>query len=76
MLTKAGITLGGLSGQAWRQLSPDQIAQRCLAEAGNDPDRATRLVGRYAHGARQRATVAAIGSALLRASTAAKGGVS
>ena len=74
MLTKAGITLGGLSGQAWRQLSPNQIAQRCLTEAGNDPDRATRLVGRYAHGGRQRAAVAVIGKALLRASTPRKEG--
>jgi hypothetical protein len=56
--------------------TPEQLAHDCLAEACNNPERAIALASRYAHGARMRATVAAIGSAFLRASTAAKGGAS
>jgi hypothetical protein len=48
--------------------SPEDIARACLATAGNNPERAIALASGYAHGARLRATIAAIGSALLRAS--------
>lgn len=44
----------------------EQIAQACLAEARNNPERAIALAGRHAHGATLRAVVAAIGSELLR----------
>jgi hypothetical protein len=47
---------------------PEQLAHDCLTEARNNPKRAIALAGRYAHGARLRATIAAIGSALLRVS--------
>jgi hypothetical protein len=45
--------------------TPREIAKRCLADAGNNPDRAIALAGRHARGARLRATVVAIGDALL-----------
>jgi hypothetical protein len=51
--------------------TPEQIARRCLAEAHNNPDRAIALAGRYARGGKLRATVAAIGTGLLRAPTLA-----
>jgi hypothetical protein len=56
--------------------TPEQIARECLAEACNNPDRAIALAGKRARGAKLRATVVAIGSALLRASPPAKGGAS
>jgi hypothetical protein len=46
--------------------SPDRLARQCLAEARNNPDRAIALAGRHARGATLRATIAAIGTALLR----------
>jgi hypothetical protein len=52
--------------------TPEQLAHDCLAEARN-PERAIALASRYAHGARLRATIAAIANAFLRASTAAEG---
>jgi hypothetical protein len=55
--------------------TPEEIARACLAAARNNPERAIALAGRHAHGAKMRAVVAAIGTALLRASPAAKGGV-
>jgi hypothetical protein len=73
MLTnKGGITLGGLFAQGWRQLSPEQIAQHCLKEAGNDLDRARVLAGRYTYGPRQREVNAAICNAFLHASAPRK----
>jgi hypothetical protein len=48
--------------------TPERIARECLAEAGNNPDRAITLAGRRARGATLRATVAAIGTAFLRTS--------
>jgi hypothetical protein len=53
--------------------TPEQIAQDCLAAARGNPERAILLAGRHAHGAKMRAVVAAIGTAFLRASTAADG---
>ena len=47
-------------------LTPKQLARECLAEGRNNPDSAITLARRYACGTRLRATVAAIGSALLR----------
>jgi hypothetical protein len=51
-----------------RDLTPQQLARECLAETGGDLDRAVRLAGKRARGAKLRATVYEIGSALLRAS--------
>jgi hypothetical protein len=49
-------------------LTPAQLAQRVLDETGGDRIQAVRLAGRYARGARLRATIAMIGSTLLRRS--------
>jgi hypothetical protein len=43
--------------------SIEHTAQRCLAEAGNNPDRAIKLAGKYARGAKLRAVVVAIANA-------------
>jgi hypothetical protein len=56
---------------------PNAFARQCLEEAGGDPSRAIALVRKYVIGkSSQRATIAAIGSALLRASTSIKKGAS
>src|SRR5258707_138681 len=46
--------------------SPDQLAARCLLEAGT-PEAAIALAQRHAHGRKLRETIMAIGSAFLRA---------
>ena len=46
--------------------TPEQLAHDCLEEARNNPERAIALAGRYAHGTRLKATIAAIGTAFLR----------
>jgi hypothetical protein len=45
--------------------TPEQLADDCLAEARNNPERAITLAGIYAHGGRWRATVVASGHAFL-----------
>lgn len=47
--------------------TPAQIAAKCLAETGNDLDRALALAGKRARGAKLRAVVVAISDALRRA---------
>jgi len=51
-----------------RALTPRQLAEQCLAEARNNPDKAIALAGKRARGWKLRATVVVIGNALLRAS--------
>lgn len=46
--------------------TPEQIAQGCLTEARNNPDKAIALARCRAHGRELRATIAAIGTAFLR----------
>jgi hypothetical protein len=48
--------------------TPEQLARACLVEARSDPDKAIALARRHVHGRELRATIAAIGSAFLRAS--------
>ena len=49
--------------------TPEQLARECLAAAYNNRDQAIAIAGKRVRGAKLRATVAAICSALLRAST-------
>jgi hypothetical protein len=49
---------------------PSQLARQCLADSHQDPIAAVALAARYAHGSRLRATVAAIGTAVLTSGAA------
>jgi hypothetical protein len=45
-------------------LTPQELARECLAEADNDLDRACKLAGKRARGAKLRAVTVAIGDAV------------
>jgi hypothetical protein len=51
-----------------RDLTPEQLARACLAEARGIRNKAIALAGKHARGAKLRAVVREIGNALLRAS--------
>ena len=69
------------STKSSQRRTPEQIARACIAEARNNPmfgsscstDRAIALAGRYAHGAKLRWVIRAIGEALNRKGAARKG---
>jgi hypothetical protein len=69
------ISLRSTAGK--RSQTPEHLARECLGKAHNDFERAIALAFRRVRGGKQfRATVAAIGSAFLRASNAVEGGAS